>query len=43
MIQVIDASKAGMRALAFKDHWNVSAMPRFSRSATSIISSKRES
>jgi len=21
----IDASKAGMRALAFKDHWNVSA------------------
>src|SRR5215469_4299879 len=26
MIQIaIDASKAGMRALAFKDHWNVSA------------------
>jgi Family of unknown function (DUF6282) len=26
MIQVaIDASKAGMRALAFKDHWNISA------------------
>jgi len=26
MVQIaIDASKAGMRALAFKDHWNVSA------------------
>ena len=26
MIQIaIDASKAGMRALAFKDHWNISA------------------
>src|SRR3970040_1872262 len=26
MIQIaVDASKAGMRALAFKDHWNVSA------------------
>ena len=25
MIQIaIDASKAGMRALAFKDHWNIS-------------------
>src|SRR2546426_9722517 len=30
MIQIaIDASKAGMRALAFKDHWNVSANAAF--------------
>src|SRR3989442_14126966 len=30
MIQIaIDASKAGMRALAFKEHWNVSANAAF--------------
>src|SRR5438094_6202282 len=30
MIQIaIDASKAGMRALAFKDHWNISANAAF--------------
>ena len=30
MIQIaVDASKAGMRALAFKDHWNVSANAAF--------------
>src|SRR5438046_10093867 len=30
MIEIaIDASKAGMRALAFKDHWNVSANAAF--------------
>src|SRR5215469_11374964 len=30
MIQIaIDASKAGMRALAFKDHWNISCNAAF--------------
>src|SRR2546427_9686286 len=30
MIQIaVDAAKAGMRALAFKDHWNVSANAAF--------------
>ena len=30
MIQIaIDASKAGMRALAFKDHWNITARPAY--------------
>ena len=44
MIQIaIDASKAGMRALAFKDHWNVSANAAYLAQCQLTTWSKKES